>query len=281
MSKLVLGTAQFGLDYGISNASGKVPSEEARKILKLAKKNGIDTLDTAPGYGNSEKVLGSIGVNGFHIVTKTVPLKSGVDNVLQSFHQSLRDLNTTSVDGLLIHNLDDTKNKKFDVLFKELGKLKQDRLINKIGFSIYTPEQVLFLLENFDFDLIQVPFNVFDMRLIEGNHLQALKNNGVEVHARSVFLQGVLLNFNHLVNYFSRWSDEFQKYREIVNNNNSTLLEYALNYVLKVPEIDRVLIGVDDATQLVEIIDAIGINKNIEGFSIDDVNLLDPSLWKV
>ena len=94
-------------------------------------------------------------------------------------------------------------------------------------------------------------------------------------------MQGVLLNFNHLVNYFSRWSNEFQKYREIVIKNNYTLLEYALNYVLKVPEIDKVLIGVNDANQLVEINNAVGINGNIKGFSIDDVNLLDPSLWKV
>ena len=202
MNKLALGTVQFGLDYGISNIGGQVSLEEARKVLKLAKEYDIDTLDTASGYGNSEKVLGKIGVNDFQIVTKTTSLQLGVDKVLQSFYQSLTDLNATSVDGLLIHNIDDTKDKQFDTLYKELDKLKQDKLINKIGFSTYTPDQVDFLLDNFDFDLIQVPFNVFDTRLIDGGQLQALKNKQIEIHARSVFLQGLLLDFKHLNDYF-------------------------------------------------------------------------------
>ena len=203
MNKLALGTAQFGLDYGVTNSEGKVQVEEVELILGCAKENSINTLDTAASYGNSEEVLGSIGISDFQIITKTIPLKNGVDEVIKHFQQSLTFLNKSSVNGLLIHNINEIEHKNFNTLFKELTELKRQGLVNKIGFSTYTPEQVDFLLKNFDFDLIQVPFNIFDNRLIQGGQLQALNNKGMEVHARSVFLQGVLLDFNNLSNYFS------------------------------------------------------------------------------
>tara|TARA_B100000795_G_C22744350_1_gene416692 strand:+ start:475 stop:1326 length:852 start_codon:yes stop_codon:yes gene_type:complete len=280
MNKLALGTVQFGLDYGISNTSGQVSLEEARKVLKLAKEHDIDTLDTASGYGNSEKVLGKIGVNDFQIVTKTTSLQLGVDKVLQSFYQSLTDLNATSVDGLLIHNIDETKDKQFDTLYKELDKLKQDKLINKIGFSTYTPDQVDFLLDNFDFDLIQVPFNVFDTRLIDGGQLQALKNKKIEIHARSVFLQGLLLDFKNLNDYFSKWTTQFNCYQETVKASGLSLLEYALNFALNTSELDKVLVGVDSANQLLDITSSSTLDANLKEFSINDICLLNPVNWK-
>jgi aryl-alcohol dehydrogenase-like predicted oxidoreductase len=280
MSKLALGTVQFGLDYGISNTSGKVSLEEARKILELAKEHGTDTLDTASIYGTSERVLGEIGINHFQIITKTTSLQLGITNVLQSFHQSLEDLNTPSVDGLLIHNIDETKDKQFDVLYDELDKLKQDKLINKIGFSTYTPDQVDFLLNNFDFDLIQVPFNVFDTRLIDDGQLQALKNKQIEIHARSVFLQGLLLDFKHLSGYFSKWKKEFDSYQEMVHDSGSSLLGFALNFALSAKEIDKVLVGVNSEEQLKEIIESIKEQSYSNAYPICDTNLLNPSNWK-
>lgn len=279
MNKLALGTVQFGLDYGISNTNGQVPIEEAKKILRLAQKYDIDTLDTAPSYGNSEKVLGEIGINDFQIITKTTSLQLGVDNVLQAFHQSLTDLNTTSVDGLLIHNIEEVKDKQFNSLYKELNKLKQDKLINKIGFSTYTPDQVDFLLSNFDFDLIQVPFNVFDTRLIDGGQLQALKNKQIEIHARSALLQGLLLDFKHLGNYFSKWTKKFNSYQEIVRGSNLSLLEYALSFVLNTKEIDKVLVGVNSENQLREVIKSTKYQNNLDAHPIHDINLLNPSNW--
>jgi len=283
MSGLALGTVQFGLDYGVSNTNGQVSLEGARKVLKLAKEHDISTLDTAPGYGNSEKVLGEIGANDFQIVTKTISLQLGVDNVLKSFHQSLADLNMTSVHGLLIHNIADAKDKKFDTLYKELDKLKQNKVINKIGFSTYTPAQVDFLLDNFDFDLIQVPFNVFDVRLLKGGQLKRLKNKGIEVHARSVFLQGILLNFQNLPGYFSTWECKFNAYKKVVKKSQLTLLEYALNFVMNVEGIDNIVVGVNDIKQLKEIIRASQkeIDNKLLPFEINDVNLLNPSFWKI
>jgi len=209
MSELVLGTVQFGLPYGITNVNGQVDKNEAKKILNFAKKVGINTLDTAISYGNSENTLGEIGVKGFKIITKTSPLRNNVSEVIKNFHQSLNKLGVKQVEGLLIHNFQDTKEKMFNVLLNELNNFKKAGLIRKIGFSTYNPEEIDFLLSNYEFDLIQVPFNVFDTRLIEGGQLNALKNRNIEVHARSIFLQGVLLNFDTLSNYFSTWKNKF------------------------------------------------------------------------
>jgi len=283
MNKLALGTVQFGLDYGITNQSGQVAIKEVRNILDLAKDNGIDTLDTASCYGNSEQILGKVGVDNYKVITKTTSLENGTSKVISDFYQSLNRLNQKQVEGLLIHNIKDIKDKRFDMLFSKLSELKQQGLIKKIGFSAYTPGQVDFLLENFDFDLIQVPLNVFDTRLIDGGQLSKLKNKEVEIHARSVFLQGILLNLGECNGYFSTWKKEFDEYREIVEKNESTLLEYAINYVLSVPEIDKALFGVNNIQQLIEIFKSIHFDNtiNIKAFSINNTNLLNPSLWKV
>ena len=280
MRKIALGTVQFGLDYGITNHSGQVAIDEVKDILDYAKTNNIDTLDTAARYGNSEQVLGEVGVNNYRIITKTTPLKNGVDGVIKDFHQSLDNLNIGQVDGLLIHNIDDVKDKRFGDLFHKLNELKEEGLINKIGFSTYTPDQVDFLLENFDFDLIQVPFNIFDSRLVKGGQLKALKKRNIEIHARSVFLQGVLLDFDNLSDYFLTWKTQFIEYQAMVKNSGLSLLEYALNFVLSVQEIDRVLVGVNNEQQLREIVLSLKGLDGLEDYFINDINLLNPSLWK-
>ena len=279
LNKLALGTVQFGLDYGVTNLSGQVAIGEVKNILDYAKEKSIDTLDTASGYGNSEQVLGEVGVNNYRIITKTTPLKNGIDGVIKGFYQSLDSLNIGQVDGLLIHNIDDTKDKGFGKLFHKLNELKEEGVIKKIGFSTYTPEQVDFLLENFDFDLIQVPFNVFDTRLVEGGQLKALKKKNIEIHARSVFLQGVLLSFDSLSDYFSTWDAQFEQYQGLVREKELSLLEYALNFALNTQELDKILVGVDSVNQLTDIVNAFKSDVDLKAFKIDDINLLNPNLW--
>ena len=281
-SKLSLGTVQFGLDYGVTNKNGQVTISQARDILDCAKQNNIKTLDTASLYGNSEKVLGGIGVDDYQIITKTTFLKDDVDEVINNFYKSLENLNRTQVEGLLIHNIKDIENKQFEALFEKLNALKESNLVKKIGFSTYTPEQVVFLLANFDFDLIQVPFNVFDTRLVDNGLLRELKDKGVEIHVRSVFLQGLLLDFDSLGDYFSSWEDKFEDYQKMVKDSGFSLLEYALNFVLNIEEIDKVLVGVNNNKQLIEIVEASQkiVDNSLLPFSINDINLLNPSLWK-
>jgi len=281
VNKLALGTVQFGLDYGVTNSSGKATISEVRSILNFAKKNGVDTLDTAPIYGNSEQVLGRIGVNDFNVITKTTELNNSVENVIDHFQKSLKNLHQNQIKGLLIHNFSDIKNNQFDTLFNKLYELKKEGVVRKIGFSTYSPNQIDFLLANFDFDLIQLPCNVFDSRLIEGGQLKLLKNKGVEIHARSVFLQGILLDFDKLSDYFLTWREKFEDYQSVVRESNLTLLEYSIKFVLGIPEIDKVLVGVNSESQLKEVVHAAKEKSNLKAYTINDINLLNPSLWKV
>jgi aryl-alcohol dehydrogenase-like predicted oxidoreductase len=283
VSKLVIVTAQFGLDYGIFNKTERTSSANVKNILTLAKKKHINTLDTAFSYGSSEQVLGKIGINDFQVITKTSPLNKGVENVIDCFYQSLEKLNKTEIYGLLIHNISEVTNKEFSRLYKLLISFKEQGLIQKIGFSSYTPEQVNFLLENFDFDLIQLPINVFDQRLINGGQLMQLKNKGVEIHARSVFLQGILLELNKIPKFFFEWKDHFDMYKNELGGNS--FLDFALGFVLNISAIDRVVVGVNNSQQLEEIIESsrkkIKFNsEDTKKFGIDDVNLLNPSNWK-
>ena len=281
MSKLVLGTVQFGLDYGVTNQLGQVPKKNIRKILDFAKENGINSLDTAPAYGDSEKILGEIGVEDFDIISKTNSLNDGVNLVESKFQISLEKLGKKQLEGLLVHNINDIKNIHFDELYKMMFRLKKEGLVKKIGFSAYTPDQVDFLLANVDFDLIQLPFNVFDTRLIEGGQLKLLKTNNVEIHARTVFLQGVLLDFNSLSEYFIEWKDQFIDYQSMVRESGLSLLEYSLQFVMNMPEIDKVLVGVNSINQLKEIILAASTKNNVKAYPINDLSLVNPALWKL
>jgi len=281
MHKLALGTVQFGLDYGITNHIGQTSMAEVMKILTFAQANKIDTLDTAPGYGNSEQVLGEIGIGKYRVITKTIPFEGNVDKVISSLYQSLDKLNRDRIEGLLIHNTDDIYHKKFSTLFSRLTKLKCDGVIGKIGFSTYTPQQVDYLLENFDLDLIQVPLNVFDSRLIEGGQIQSLKRKNIEIHARSIFLQGVLLNLDNLPKYFSKWRAQFDEYQSVVKMKNMSLMEYALCFALGVQEVDRVLVGVSNERQIREIVQVAQDYQNVKSYPICNTELLNPSLWKI
>jgi aryl-alcohol dehydrogenase-like predicted oxidoreductase len=281
-SKLALGTVQFGLNYGITNQTGQLSIDEAKDILDFAKEKNIITLDTAALYGSSEKVLGEIGVNDYLIITKTTPLKDDVDEVINNFSKSLENLNRNQLEGLLVHDIGDIENKNFDLLFEKLNALKEMKLVNKIGFSTYTPEQIDFILNNYDFDIVQAPINVFDTRLLDSDQLQALKKKDIEIYARSVFLQGLLLEFDSLSDYFCSWEKKFCDYQNMVEESGFSLLEYALNFVSNIKEVDKVLVGVGNFKQFLEIVEASQkkISEKLLPFSINDINLLNPSLWK-
>jgi len=211
--KLALGTVQFGLDYGITNQDGQVSLDEAKNILDFAKDNGINTLDTAPAYGNSEKILGQISTENFKVVTKTRHFdsleinNSDVKLLSSDFYHSLEYLRQDSVYGVLVHNADDLLKFGSEKLFKQLQELKQAEKIVKIGVSVYDHSQLQAILDNFDIDLVQLPFNILDRRMIDGGTFAKLQEKDIEVHARSVFLQGLLLmSEQNRPEKFNRWS---------------------------------------------------------------------------
>ncbi len=288
MSKIALGTVQFGIDYGISSANGQVQPEEVRNILNYTHSKNIDLLDTAPAYGGSEKVLGEANMQNFKVVTKTRNFDNAeisnadIDLLKKDFFQSLANLNRDDVYGVLVHNADDLLKPGSDKIFDTLKELKQEKKIEKIGVSIYDHNQLQAILENFDIGLVQLPFNILDRRLIDSGMLSILKNKGIEVHARSIFLQGLLLmSEKNRPDKFQCWSGLWKIWHEWLNDNQITALEATIRYAISMSEISKVLVGVDTKDQLKEIITASsGILPSIPTeLYVNDVNLLNPSNW--
>lgn len=288
MSKISIGTVQFGIDYGINAMGGQVKPKEVKKILSYAHLKDIDLLDTAPAYGNSEKILGKMNVSNFKVVTKTRHFDSleiinnDVKLLINDFHHSLKDLKKDSVYGVLIHNADDLLKPGAEKLFEKLQELKQAEKIVKIGVSAYNHSQLQSILDNFDIDLVQMPFNILDRRMINSGMLAKLRTKGIEVHARSVFLQGLLLmSEQNRPNKFNHWSGLWRIWHKWLDDNQITALEATIRHAISMPEISKVLVGVDTLDQLKEIVMAsTGILPDTppEMFT-NDADLLNPSNW--
>ena len=288
MSKIALGTVQFGMDYGINSISGQVLPAETKDILNYAYRQNIDLLDTAPAYGNSEQVLGKCNSHEFKIVTKTrhfdcLEIGNREAQLLENdFSQSLIDLKKDRVYGVLLHNANDLLKPGAEKLFKQLQELKQEEKIVKIGVSVYSHNQLQSILASFDIDLVQLPFNILDRRMIESGMLSDLHAKGVEVHARSVFLQGLLLmSEQNRPEKFNRWNGLWRIWHEWLNDNQLTALEAAIRYAISMPEISKILVGVDTKDQLKEIITASnGILPNMPTeLYTNDAYLLNPTNW--
>jgi aryl-alcohol dehydrogenase-like predicted oxidoreductase len=283
--RIALGTAQFGLDYGISNKLGRINIKEVEKIIITANNNNLNTIDTAAVYGDSEKILGEIGVCNFDVITKlpSIPFdeKHIASWVRDSVHKSLERLNINSLHGVFFHNPKDLFGKHRKELYNSLVLLKKEGLVNKIGVSIYDPSELNKLLSRYNFDIVQMPFNIIDRRLITTGWLNKLDKLNVEIHARSIFLQGLLLMRDRRPKKFSKWDGLWSIWDAWLVKYNLTPLQACLGYVLSFPEISKFIVGVNSDSHLRSIIDS--YDNNISSFPKElhsnDVDLLNPSNW--
>ena len=167
--KLALGTVQFGLKYGVANQTGQVSRSEAKAILQLALANEIDTIDTAIAYGESESCLGEVGTENFKLITKLPPLPHESINVAawvnQQVNESLSRMRVSALYGLLLHRSDQLLGPNGADLFRSLQALKDKKKVQKVGVSIYSPDE-LSALKSYSFDIVQAPFNLLDQRLL-------------------------------------------------------------------------------------------------------------------
>jgi len=284
--RLALGTVQFGMPYGISNLDGQVTREEAQAMLQLALESGIDTLDTAIGYGESEQVLGMIGVSNFKVVSKLLPLPESVKNVKEwvqyEVQSSLMRLKIPKLHGLLLHRSADLNNAKCYELFTTMQKLKASGLVEKIGISIYSPIELDTLFDKFDFDIVQAPLNIIDRRLFKSGWLHALKKSGCEIHVRSCFLQGLLLMPREdIPRKFSKWDALWDRWHTWLAQHDMNAVHACLAYPLSFPEIDRVVVGALNIAQLQKIAHAAGQAPvaSIPDLACQEENLINPAKW--
>lgn len=275
MSKIVLGTVQFGLQYGV-NSAGRPSQDVVMSILTEAAKGGINTLDTSSAYGNSEEVLGeSIVASGqFKIVSK---YPKGEAPVGEMFNSSLKRLKVEKLYGYLLHHFEVYKNNP--AVWDDFIALKESCKVQKIGFSLYTPEELEFILKNGSpFDLIQVPFNIFDKKFLP--YMKDLHEKGVEIHVRSTFLQGLFFkDRNALPEKLQPMKKYLLQLDDFSKKSGLSISEIALNYNLQNPYIDGVLIGVDNVEQLQMNLNSVKdtpINIEIE---VIEQELLNPVNW--
>ena len=288
LSKLCIGTAQFGTDYGIANKNGIVKISEIKKIKKYALLNGIRTIDTAQAYGVVEKRLNKIGINEFTTLSKlpiTEPSKNRKKWVLDNIKKSLKILNKKYFHAVFVHNTNYLYDKDGGEIYKGLVIAQKKGLVKNIGVSTYTIEEIKLIIKNFKkFNIIMLPYNIIDLRPLKSKIFEKLYKLNIEIHTRSVFLQGLLLlNEEKMPKKFYKWSKIFNSIKKISKKFGLSRYEICLRYVLSNPFIDKVLVGTDNFSQLKKLVNIskkgnIKI-KNRDIKSSNDINLLNPSKW--
>lgn len=286
--KIALGTVQFGSKYGVANTNGKTSHREVVNILNYARDVGIDLLDTAAVYGESESVLGQTGVSDWRIVTKVPPMDQEVELkdiwLIDQVKKSLDRLGIDSLAGLLLHKPEDLLTDKSGKYLKALQQLKNEGLVRKVGYSIYCPSILTELTKIFWPDVVQAPFNVFDQRLVRSGWLSRLKERDTEVHVRSVLLQGLLqMSPESRPKYFDRWASAFSRWDRETLEVGISPVSAAYSFVFQEDGIDKVIVGVETLSHLQYIT---GVYRNplkqlVHGINCDDSELLDPFNWKL
>lgn len=288
ISKIGLGTVQFGQDYGIANAKGQISKEEAFKILDYAKSVGIDCVDTASAYGVSEAIIGEYikqKSNYFNVVSKLPSLEQHrAGSVEKLLNQSMERIGVKSLYGYLVHKFNDVLID--DDIWRNLVHLKRSGFIEKIGFSLYSPDELVSLLDKeTDFNIVQIPYSVFDRRFED--YFDVLQEKGVEVHVRSVFLQGLaFLNLNDLPVSFQQARPQLENLRRIAKERKIPVAALCLNFALLNPGIEKVIVGVDSLSHLkknVASVDFMGRVKDVYAqlrkSEIEQEDVLLPYKW--
>ncbi len=284
--RIALGTAQFGLPYGISNTEGQPPRSECKAILEYASAQGIQMLDTAIAYGESERTLGSLGMNDWQVITKLPELPDGVVDVGRwvdlQLTGALDRLRIQFVQGLLLHRPDQLASQQGQALYAALTEQQVRGRVAKIGISIYSPDELDRIPPTMRFDIVQAPFNILDRRMVLSGWADRLAQRGTEFHARSIFLQGLLLMSRRTrPKQFERWQTLWNTWESWLQTQQLSPLEACLNYALRTSQISRLIIGVNSLPQLREILASIrgDVPDPPANLIAHDTTLLNPGLW--
>ena len=283
--KIVIGTAQFGSDYGVHNQNGKVKYHQILKILNKGLENNINSIDTAIAYNGVHKILGNFNMNKWNIYTKIPSVPHGCKNVeewiFNQINKSLDDLKVNFIAGIYIHNpmqlFEDNGNK----IYKALEELKKNKKVKKIGYSVYSPKQLSNLWNLFKPDIVQLPYNIFDQRFANSGWLSKLKKNNITIHARSIFLQGLLFfSTDKLPNKFSQILPLFREYEDWLNDQKISKFDGSLAFAMNNEFIDNYVLGFDSYRQISDLVKFKVPKIHFPQFSsVIDEKILDPSRW--
>lgn len=291
LSRFGLGTAQFGMLYGTFNREG-VPSRVAvGAIMNRAHALGLSVIDTACQYGESECVLGQFPdeLARFDVVTKTPTFADGpitsadAQALREAFFMSLEHMKLPAVGGLLVHHAPNLLAPGGELLYEELVRIKDEGRVRRIGVSAYSGEIVERILEKFPVDLVQLPINVLDRRLFQDGTLTRLAHRGIEIHARSAFLQGLLLaDPMTLPGHFDCVRGTLMAFQKAAREVGVSPAHAALLFLLRIREVSRVVVGVESVAQLEDLFGQFPDDPGMEytAFATGDAHILNPGLWE-
>ena len=287
-NKLILGTVQFGLKYGINNSIGKLKKDEVLSLMKFAYNSGIRILDTAEAYGNAHQLIGDFHNKNdnlkFKIITK-FPHKIKLSLIGTKIIEYLDLLHVKTLDIIMFHSFESFQS-NYKAL-NSLNELKSNGLINNVGVSVYTNAQLESLLNEDLITVVQLPFNLLDNSNVRGDLINRLKEKGKIIHTRSAFLQGLFFKSTNDKNpIVQELKTELELLNQISIGSNCSMEELALSYCINQKNIDNVIIGVDSISQLNANIKAAAYEvseealKCINNIDVENLDLLNPSLWK-
>jgi len=289
-SRVGLGTVQWGVDYGVANRDGRTPPAEVARILAAGRAAGLRVLDTAALYGDAESVLGAQDLTGLQVVTKTpryahAPITAAdADDLKATLNRSLARLRLPAVHGLLAHHADDLLAPGGERLIDALRELRDQGKVARIGVSIYDGAQLDAVLARFTPDLVQLPLNVFDQRLIVDGSLARLAALGVDIHVRSVFLQGLLLMPpDSAPAYFDLWREQLHAWHAACAERKVLPQQAALAFVCDRSEVSCCLIGAQNIAQLEQALTGLDTVPPFDAapFACSDPALLNPVNWRL
>jgi aryl-alcohol dehydrogenase-like predicted oxidoreductase len=285
-NKISIGTAQFGMKYGVTNKNKSLTIDEISKILSYAKKNKINKIDTAYAYGNAEKKLGNFNLTNWKISTKIpkVPSKTNINDwVEKKIKISLSRLKINKFDTVFVHDISETNNKKkFKKIYLSILKLKEKNITKNIGCSIYKTQD-LKKISKYKFDVIQAPVNIFNNEIFEKKYIDYLKKRGTNLEIRSIFLQGLLLTPpDTLPKKFKKWKKIFLNLHNFHLKEKISKISIAFS-VLEKKKYKSVVVGVSSFNDFKEILrNSSKKIKNLPNFNIQSKSYLtNPKMWKL
>jgi aryl-alcohol dehydrogenase-like predicted oxidoreductase len=282
VKKIELGSAQFGMDYGINNGK-KIDISQAISIYDVLYESGLEMIDTAPVYGEAEDIISKIINKNTKVITKIIPIDFfNVNEVISQIKLSI-SIFSDNLYGIMMHNSDDVYSKDYNEVIEYLNELK--KLGIKVGVSLYDPNKIIELYNLFQFDMIQIPFSVLDQRANNSELIKFIKNKNIEIHVRSIFLQGLLLMGEDVPGSLSGVKYYTALLKEVEEITSLTIYELCIYYVFKQQWVDRVVIGLDNDTQAKKLIDTVkklsylDIDFDFSNLSCSDNNIINPSKW--
>lgn len=287
-NKICIGSANFGSSYGI-NKKKPISKKVLKKIFSYAKKNKINFIDTAINYKKSEINIGSLNKTNIKIITKISKIPKYVVNIekwiIKKTNESCKRLNIKKLYGLLVHDTSELRNnKKAKLFYKAFDYLIQNKIVEKVGLSIYEPKELDKYFNSYNFKIVQTPINILDRRIASSGWLRKLKNNDVEIYARSIFLKGILLkDVDKIDSSFLKWKKKLSYFEKWTKKNNLSKIEACIRYVDSFKEIDKIIFGISNEKQLED--NAKFLKKNrlyvSDYLNINSGNILNPKKWKI